>query len=598
MIKEVQVFNNNSIYVYFLSCIVIFSYQHFSKKQKISLIYATTIAMEIISQYSWKMTAVMLLMSMFILEEYLSDDKVKCELLSNLWYKIIDFVYQILFIDAGIWIIINIIVSGNWLKDYLIEKGITISLFYGVNICILLITIHKLNTLKFEMCDFKTIKGYFDKFDGKKIEWENYELQQRFEIMVELEDKSFFERKKSYNWFSIEFIDYKIKAYRANREMMKRYKVKKSVIQMLKYIWTLIKEMRFFRYIIGKIRRKIEENTWTIKDFFGRLKSKIRGCSTLEMQLIRNIGIEKGYSKCVIRRKIFEFIYTYLFFYGLKDYYENTRNNKRREFKKFILYVYLHSIKLNIYGNEFKAINKLFEQEKVEEWDIDEFYVAILSLTGAPVTPKRMVLYPYTITHTGINLNRAIAWRNMIRDGRITEIQKEKFDDDIVEKVFYVINGKIIPYIEGGIFYGPNDGKDDWPSYGKNNCWSFARTVYWHIWWEKFSNKAGTDDDMLNKCHSLEERTITPEHCKRYLGMAESGAVIRISDEIKGSDRMGKYKHSQILLDHDKNGITIYQSNDKNTSIEYYTWDEYAEKYKKYKYFKYIKWPVQALVRE
>ena len=269
-----------------------------------------------------------------------------------------------------------------------------------------------------------------------------------------------------------------------------------------------------------------------------------------------------------------------------------------QEFKKFILYVYLHSIKLNIYGNEFKAINKLFEQEKVEEWDIDEFYVAILSLTGAPVTPKRMVLYPYTITHTGINLNRAIAWRNMIRDGRITEIQKEKFDDDIVEKVFYVINGKIIPYIEGGIFYGPNDGKDDWPSYGKNNCWSFARTVYWHIWWEKFSNKAGTDDDMLNKCHSLEERTITPEHCKRYLGMAESGAVIRISDEIKGSDRMGKYKHSQILLDHDKNGITIYQSNDKNTSIEYYTWDEYAEKYKKYKYFKYIKWPVQALVRE
>lgn len=146
MIKEVQVFNNNSIYVYFLSCIVIFSYQHFSKKQKISLIYATTIAMEIISQYSCKMTAVMLLMSMFILEEYLSDDKVKCELLSNLWYKIIDFVYQILFIDAGIWIIINIIVSGNWLKDYLIEKGITISLFYGVNICILLITIHMITS--------------------------------------------------------------------------------------------------------------------------------------------------------------------------------------------------------------------------------------------------------------------------------------------------------------------------------------------------------------------------------------------------------------------------------------------------------------------
>ena len=68
------------------------------------------------------MTAVMLLMSMFILEEYLSDDKVKCELLSNLWYKIIDFVYQILFIDAGIWIIINIIVSGNWLSSCTVKR--------------------------------------------------------------------------------------------------------------------------------------------------------------------------------------------------------------------------------------------------------------------------------------------------------------------------------------------------------------------------------------------------------------------------------------------------------------------------------------------
>lgn len=85
MVAETQVFNNNSIYVYFLSCIVIFSYQHFSKRQKISLIYATTIAMEIISQYSWKLTSVMLFISMFILEEYLSDDKVKCELLSNFW---------------------------------------------------------------------------------------------------------------------------------------------------------------------------------------------------------------------------------------------------------------------------------------------------------------------------------------------------------------------------------------------------------------------------------------------------------------------------------------------------------------------------------
>lgn len=591
MVAETQVFNNNSIYVYFLSCIVIFSYQHFSKRQKISLIYATTIAMEIISQYSWKLTSVMLFISMFILEEYLSDDKVKCELLSNFWYKTVDFIYQFIFIDTGVCIAINVVVSGKWVRNFLANKGIPLGVFYGINIFILLITIHMLNTSKFGLCDFGTIKSYFDKFDGKKIKWDSYELQRRFDAMIELEDKSYFDRKKSYNWLSVEFIKYKIKGYKTNKEWKKQYKEKKTLCQILKCIWRLIKQFRLFRYIINKIECKYLESTWSVKDAFQRLKRKIRGCSTLEMQLIRNIGIEKGYGKCVIRRKFFEFFYTYLFFNGLKSYYENTQNNKRKEFKKFILYVYLHSIKLSMFGNDFKSINMLFEQERVEEWDIDKFYVAILSLTGAPVTPKRMVLYPHAINSIGIDLNRALAWRNMIRDLRITETKRTNLAEEEVKRVFYVIQGKIIPYIEGGIFYGPNDGKNDWPSYGENNCWSFARTVYWHIWWEKFSNKTGTDDDMMREYHSLSDRTITQEHCQKYLGEAEPGAVIRICDEIKGNDRMGKNRHSQILLSHDQNGIAIYESDNQNTRIGYYTWEQYVAKFGKYKYFKYIKWP-------
>lgn len=589
-----QVFNNNSIYVYFLSCIVIFSYQHFSKHQRISLIYATTIAMGIISQYSWKLTFVMMFISIFILEEYLSDDKVKCELLGNFWYKTVDFIYQFLFIDAGVCISINIVASGKWFRNFFINKGIPLGIFYGINIFILLITIHMLNTSKFGLCDFGTIKSYFDIFDGKKIKWDSYELQRRFDVMIELEDKSYFDRKKSYNWFSVEFIKYKIKGYKTNKEWIRQYKEKKTLCQVLKCIWRLIKQFRLFRYIINKIKCKLSESSWSVKDAFGRLQRKIRGCSTLEMQLIRNIGIEKGYNKCVIRRKFFEFFYTYLFFNGLKCYYENTQNNKRKEFKKFILYVYLHSIKLSMFGNDFKSINMLFEQERVEEWDIDKFYVAILSLTGAPVTPKRMVLYPHAINNIGIDLNRALAWRNMIKDFRITETKKENLVEEDVKRVFYVIQGRIIPYVEGGIFYGPNDGKNDWPSYGEDKSWSFARTVYWHIWWERFSNKTGTDDDMMRIYHSLADRTITPEHCRKYLGAAEPGAVIRICDEIKGNDRMGKKKHSQVLLSHDKDGITIYESNSEKTSIEYYTWKQYAEKYKEYRYFKYIKWPTKG----
>lgn len=591
MLSQVQNFNNNSIYVYFLSCIVIFNYQHFSKCQKISLIYATTIAMELISGYSCTVTLTMLFISMFILEEYLSDDKVKCELLSNFWYKIIDFVYQFVFIDMGVGIVVNIVLSGKWLLNLWKQKDFSVELIYGLNIVILLTTIHFLNTSKFELYDFGVIKGYFDKYDGKKIRWDDKELQHKFEVMVELEDKSYFNREKSYNWLSWEFVKYKYHAYKINREYKKMYREKRSLKAIATRIFSLIKKRRLCRYFIKKMNLKIKESEWSVKEFFQRVKKKIRGCSTLEMQLIRNIGIKKGYKKCVIRRKIYEFFYTYLFFNGLKSYYENTQNNKKKEFKKFILYVYLHSIKLSLFGNEFKTIDKLFVSEKVSEWDIDEFYVAILSLTGASVTPKRMVLYPHAVIRNGIDLNRAMVWRNMIKNFEIVESEKCDFNEANVRKIFYIVNGQILPYIEAGILYGPNDGRNDWPSYGEDNCWNFARNVYWHIWRNSFSNKTGSDDDMMKVYHSLSDRTITPEHCKVYLGAAIPGAVVRICDEIRGNDRQGNYKHSQILLESDADGVTIYESNNRHTSIEYYTWEQYAYKYGKYKYFKYIKWP-------
>lgn len=586
MLAQGQLFNSNLIYVYFLSCIVIFNYQHFTKCQKISLIYATTIAMEVISKYSGSLTAVMLLISMFIFEEYLSDDTVKCELLMKLRYKVIDFAYQFLVTDAGFLISVNIILSGKWFRQ-IIEDNDSIGIYYGLNIALLLVTIHILNTSKFKLFDFGVMKSYFDKFDGKKIELDSPEVRKRFEIMTDLEDKSYFDRTNSYNWLSFEFIRYKIRAYRYNKKWEKQLKPKKTIREMLKYLWKLIRKHRLLKHLFCKLKNKIQGSIWNVKSMFTRLRRKIRGCSTLEMQLIRNIGIEKGYDKCVFRRKIFEFVYTYLFFNGLKQYYAITQNAKRMRFKEFILYVYLHSIRLKMFGSEFKSIAALFDNSDIGEWDIDEFYIAILALTGAKVTPMRMVLYPGTVLRNQIDLNRALVWRNMIRDGRISEAAKESFKEDDIESVFYIINDRIVPFVECGIFYGP----DKWPSYGEQNCWNFARTVYWYIWWKTFSNKTGTDDDLMKRYHSLAERTITKEHCKEYLSQAKPGAVVRICDDIKGNDRMGRNKHSQILLQHDENGVTIYESNDCNTGICYYTWDAYAMKYAKYKYFKYIKWP-------
>ena len=53
--------------------------------------------------------------------------------------------------------------------------------------------------------------------------WNSQELQRRFDIMVGLEDKSYFDRENSYNWFSVEFLKYKIETYRENRAWKKAF---------------------------------------------------------------------------------------------------------------------------------------------------------------------------------------------------------------------------------------------------------------------------------------------------------------------------------------------------------------------------------------
>lgn len=100
--------------------------------------------------------------------------------------------------------------------------------------------------------DFQTIKRHFDQFDGKKIMWNSQELQRRFDIMVGLEDKSYFDRENSYNWFSVEFLKYKIETYRENRAWKKHFKAKRSWRYNLKCIWRLIKRFRLIRYVINR----------------------------------------------------------------------------------------------------------------------------------------------------------------------------------------------------------------------------------------------------------------------------------------------------------------------------------------------------------
>ena len=247
-----------------------------------------------------------------------------------------------------------------------------------------------------------------------------------------------------------------------------------------------------------------------------------------------------------------------------------------------------------------ETVNKIDDEQvlHIEDYNISELYVAYLALTGAPVSDKRLILYPNVVEEYGIDLNYAKWFSKMIAGRKIRPGERKTHDEletlyQEYEKrrtpgeCFYKLGHTIIPIVEDNIYYG----EPRWPSYGYRECWSFAQTVYTNIWWQVFNSYAGTSDDLLRNIPRGDERRITAENAKRFLLQTEPGAVIRIGDTIQGKDNVGNKYHSQILLEKCKTGVVLYESNSYKTSIEFYTWEMYEDIYGKYLYFKYIKFP-------
>lgn len=134
-------------------------------------------------------------------------------------------------------------------------------------------------------------------------------------------------------------------------------------------------------------------------------------------------------------------------------------------------------------------------------------------------------------------------------------------------------------------------------SYGKDKCWAFAEMVYKKIWRQSLTCYRDTADDFLRGVPTGQDRAITAKNTKLFVEQIPLGANIRVADNINGGDRNGRNRHSQILVQKDESGFTVYESVNKMVRVRYYTWQQYAAKYAHYKYFKYIKFPTAKVTK-
>lgn len=366
-----ELFGNNFFAIFLITVIVIISYSNFEENQHIFLIYLFTYAAAAMQIFRIRICLCLLLVSTFFYLEYLSSDKIKLEIITKFHFKIADYLYLLFIQYHFLLVFLSFVVLhiGN-----LHEKYYAICL--SISLVLLFIGEHKVITQPFKTKNISQIYQVFSENPDYSISY-NTELLKRLKLLCYFEDKTYFYRKNSYNSFSREYF---------------------SQAKILSKLKIYIKS--FFRRL--KVKPKEKSSAAVIKEFITS-----RGFSTPEMQLIRTIGIERGYNK-VLRRKLFEILYSTLFFSSLKAY-KSAHSVSVNRFREYILVIYLQSVFTKIRNRPYNPLSSLFqspsEKIDIEKWSMEGLFVACLGLSFRIVSTETLWLYRDVIKEFSLDDN-------------------------------------------------------------------------------------------------------------------------------------------------------------------------------------------------
>lgn len=134
-----------------------------------------------------------------------------------------------------------------------------------------------------------------------------------------------------------------------------------------------------------------------------------RGYGTIEMQLMRNIGIERGYDTCVLRRKVFEVIYSTIVFNCYRKQFSEDSDSVR-DYKYWMLWCYIQKVPVKFSRRFFPA--KLSTAQQVfgkdfEVLSLEEFFVWCISLEFfALIGPKTVMKRESIMVEYGLDQSK------------------------------------------------------------------------------------------------------------------------------------------------------------------------------------------------
>lgn len=399
-----KLFSDN-INIYFILFLII-SYIFISKividKEKMQfkmiIIYIFLYIVIICSVINIKEIIIFTIFITFIFLEFITNDNFFVKNAKKPSYYILDYVYKMLFEYKILYFFISIILISktfenlsrhiyvylNLNKIFYFTKWNTTDIYTSITIFLsllfLIIGLIKIMNEEFETLNISEIK---EKMEGIKP-FENFSSNKKLynfsKMLIFKEDKSFFEREDSYNWMSIPFVIYRLKR---TYNYCQDYRLSN-----IKYIGKLMHIVICFIYIIlkcivliSKISFKILKASINIILRKHSISDYFRGYSTIEMQLVRTLAVQHGYSSNVYKRKIYEMVYSQIYFASLKNYYCYHKYSNVDEYRYYLIYLYIRIAPVNINGKEFKTILEMYNKLEINEIEVEEFYVWTLGLS-------------------------------------------------------------------------------------------------------------------------------------------------------------------------------------------------------------------------
>lgn len=369
-------FSNNFFAIYIIACIAVITYTNFKENQRMFLLYLFTYALAVFEVFRISACLVLLFLITFIFIEYLTDDSKKLMLVTRLRYKVLDYAFMMLSQYHFLWIflafvllhvshVIPILIYNQYWTELIrcVIKIISVfPVFWGLNLTI---------SQPFKIKSISSICQTFDEYPPYLFNYVDA-MQEKFDLLCAFEDKTYFIRKKSYSCISWEYIRLYLK-----RRVFNNSRVFKS------------KPLRAIKYA---------------KDNLLPHTILSRGYSTPEMQLLRTLGVLRGYEEYKYQRKIFEILYSKIIFSSLKEYHQSNTYMQLEHYRHYLLYIYLRTVMTKINGQRCAPLSSAFaDPDNIVHWSMNGLFVACLGLSFRQVSDYQLKLYQDVINTFGLD---------------------------------------------------------------------------------------------------------------------------------------------------------------------------------------------------